>query len=35
MFKQAAGQSSSLIDAAARCSPRWFQDKAAARTAFV
>jgi hypothetical protein len=35
LFKQAAGRSSSLIDAAARCSRRWFQGKAAARTAFV
>jgi hypothetical protein len=30
MFKQAAGRSSSLVDAAARCSRRWFQGKAAA-----
>jgi hypothetical protein len=35
MFKQAAGRSSSLVDAAARCSRRWFQGKAAARAAFV
>jgi hypothetical protein len=30
-----AGRSSSLVDAAARRSRRWFQGKAAARTAFV
>ena len=35
MFKQAAGRSRSLVDAAARRSRRWFQGKAAARTAFV
>jgi len=35
MFKQAAGRSSSLVDAAARCSRRWFQGKAAARAAFA
>jgi len=35
MFKQAAGRSSSLMDAAARSSRRWFQGKAAARAAFV
>ena len=35
MFKQAAGRSSSLVDAAARRSRRWFQGQAAARTAFV
>ena len=35
LFKQAAGRSSSLVDAAARRSGRWFQGKAAARTAFV
>jgi hypothetical protein len=35
LFKQAAGRSSSLIDAAARCSRRWFQGKATARAAFV
>ena len=35
MFKQAAGRPSSLVDAAARRSRRWFQGKAAARTAFV
>jgi len=35
LFKQAAGRSSSLIDAAACRSRRWFQGKAAARTAFV
>ena len=34
-FKQAAGRPSSLVDAAARRSRRWFQGKAAARTAFV
>ena len=35
LFKQAAGRSSSLIDAAAHRSRRWFQGKAAARAAFV
>jgi hypothetical protein len=35
LFKQAAGRSSSLVDAAARRSRCWFQGKAAARTAFV
>ena len=35
LFKQAAGRSSSLVDAAARRSRRWFQGKAAVRTAFV
>jgi hypothetical protein len=35
LFKQAAGRSSSLVDAAARRSRRWFQGKAAARSAFV
>jgi hypothetical protein len=35
LFKQAAGQSSSLVDAAARRLRRWFQGKAAARTALV
>jgi len=35
LFKQAAGRSSSLVDAAARRSRRWFEGKAAARTAFV
>ena len=35
IFKQAASRSSSLVDAAARRSRRWFQGKAAARTAFV
>ena len=35
LFKQAAGRSSSLVDAAARRWRRWFQGKAAARTAFV
>jgi len=35
MFKQAAGRSNSLLDAAARCARRWFQGKAAARAAFV
>jgi hypothetical protein len=35
LFKQAAGRPNSLVDAAARRSRRWFQGKAAARTAFV
>ena len=35
MFKQAAGRSSSLVDAATRRSRRWFRGKAAARAAFV
>ncbi len=35
MLKRAAGRSNSLVDAAARFSRRWFQGKAAARTAFV
>ena len=35
LFKQAAGRFTSLVDAAARRSRRWFQGKAAARTAFV
>ena len=35
LFKQAAGRSSSLVDAAACRSRRWFQGTAAARTAFV
>jgi hypothetical protein len=35
LFKQAAGRSSSLVDAAARCSKRWFQGKEAARTALL
>ncbi len=35
LFKQAAGRSTSLIDAAARRSRRWFQGQAAARAAFV
>jgi len=35
MFKQAAGRSSSLVDAAARCSRRWFQGKSAPRAALV
>jgi hypothetical protein len=35
LFKQAAGRPSALVDAAARRSRRWFQGKAAARTAFV
>jgi hypothetical protein len=35
LFKQAAGRSSSLVDAGARRSRRWFQGKAAARTAFA
>ncbi len=34
-FKQAAGRPSSLVDAAARRSRRWFQGRAAARTAFL
>jgi len=34
-FKQAAGRSISLVDAAARCSRRWFQGKAAAGAAVV
>ena len=35
LFKQAAGRSSSLVDAAARRSRCWFQGKAAAGAAFV
>jgi hypothetical protein len=35
LFKQAAGRPTSLVDAAARRSRRWFQGKTAARTAFV
>jgi hypothetical protein len=35
LIKQAVGRSSSLVDAAARRSRRWFQGKAAARTAFA
>jgi len=35
LFKQAAGRSSSLVDAAARCWRCRFQGKAAARAAFV
>jgi REP element-mobilizing transposase RayT len=35
LFKQAAGRSSLLVDAAARCSRRWFQGKEAARMAFL
>jgi hypothetical protein len=35
LFKQAAGRPSSLVDAAARRSRRWFQGKTAARIAFV
>ena len=35
LFKQAAGRSGSLVDAAARRSRRWFQGKNAARSAFV
>ena len=35
LFKQAAGRSGSLVDAAARRARRWFQGKAAARAAFV
>jgi hypothetical protein len=34
-FKQAAGRPGSLVDVAARCSRRWFQNNTAARTAFV
>ena len=35
MFKQVAGRSSSLADAAARRSRLWFQGKRAARVAFL
>jgi hypothetical protein len=35
LFKQAAGRSSSLVDAAARRSRRWFQGKSAAQIAFL
>ena len=35
LFKQAAGRASSLVDAAARRSRRWFQGRAAARASFV
>jgi hypothetical protein len=35
MFKRAAGRSSSMADAAARRSRRWFQGTAAARVAFL
>ena len=35
MFKQAAGRASSLVQAAPRCSRRWFQGKAAAQVAFL
>ena len=35
MFKQAAGRASSLALAAPRCSRRWFQEKTAARAAFI
>jgi len=35
LFKQAAGRSSSLVDAAARRSRCWFQGKAAAEAAFM
>jgi hypothetical protein len=35
MFKQVAGRSSSLVDAAARRSSLWFQGKRAARAAFL
>jgi hypothetical protein len=35
LFKQAAGRSDSLVDAAARRSRCWFHGKVAARTAFV
>ena len=34
LFKQAAGRSSLLVDAAARCSRCWFHGKEAARVAF-
>ena len=34
-FKQAAGRPSSLVDAGARRSRRWFQGNEAARAAFV
>ena len=35
MFKQAAGRASSLVQAAPRCSRRWFQGKVAAKVAFL
>jgi hypothetical protein len=35
LFKQAAGGTSSLVDAAARRSRRWFQGENAVRSAFV
>ena len=35
LLKQAAGRSRLLVDAAARCSRRWFQGKEAARMAFL
>jgi hypothetical protein len=35
LFKQAAGRSSLLVDAAARYSRHWFQGKEAARMAFL
>jgi hypothetical protein len=35
MFKQAAGRASSLVQAAPRCSRRWFQGEDAARVAFL
>jgi hypothetical protein len=35
LFKQAAGRSSVLVDAAAHCSRRWFQGKEAAGMAFL
>jgi hypothetical protein len=35
LFKQAAARSSLLVDAAARCSRRWFQGQEAARMAFL
>ena len=35
LLEQAAGRPSSLVDAAARRSRRWFQGEAAAQTAFV
>ena len=35
LFKQAAGRASSLVQAAPRCSRRWFQGKAAAQVAFL
>jgi hypothetical protein len=35
LFKQAAGRSSLLVDAVARCQRRWFQGKEAARMPFL